>query len=323
MRRDFNGGSRIDEPFIYDGLVGGAYSKGKEFDITEKQVEQNLQFLMKFYEANVTLSLEDIEVLNTGPLAAFSLVKSRMSNAYMSLGAFLSLSLYMNDIRPGFTAMLSGFAQAINDNATNSWDANTYSTYGTITRGGAVGTALNANVVSVNGAITYNRLTTSYAAASYGSITPNMGVTTPLGLVYIKNHFQPQQRFETVDPNVGFRGLQFEGASIMVSRYVPGSYLAASAGAADPIAVGFMTQSSNGALTAYPALNVAASETLFWVNARNPYMNFYVSRAPKFSFGFTGFKWTPGNTKVSGQCLVACALTLAPRYHSQIGGFTS
>lgn len=323
LRKDFNGGYRIDEPMIYDGMVGGAYAKGKEFDITEKQIEQNNQFFLKFFEANVTLSLEDIEVLNVGPQQAFSLVKSRMSSAYMSLGAFLSLSMYMNDTRAGFTPMLSGFAQAINDGTTNSWDANAYTTYGTLTRGGSIMQANNANTVVVNGAITYNRLTTSYQAASYGSITPNMGVTTPLGLVYIKNHFQPQQRFETVNPDVGFRGLQFEGASIMTSRYVPGSYLATSAGTNDPVAVGFMTQTSNGALTAYPTLNVASSETLFWINARNPYFNFYVSRAPKFSFGFTGFKWSPGNTKVSGQCLVACAITLSPRYHSQLSGFTS
>lgn len=326
LRKDFNGGYRIDEPMVYDGMVGSFYAKGKEFDITEKQVEQNNQFFMKFAEANVTLSLEDIEVLNVGPQQAFSLVKSRMSNAYMSLGAFLSLGMYLNDIRVGFTPGLEGLAQAVNDGTTNSWDGQTYTTYGTLTRNATIGAANNGNTVVVNGAITYSRLTTSYQAASYGSITPNMGVTTPLGLVYIKNHFQPQQRFETVDPNIGFRGLQFEGSSIMTSRYVPGSYLAggaANTGLTDPIAVGFMTQMSGGALTAYPALGVANSETLFWLNMRNPYFNFYVSRAPKFSFGFTGFKWSPGNTKVSGQCLVACAITLSPRYHSQLSGFTS
>jgi len=323
LRKDFAGGYRIDEPFIYDGLIGGAYAKGKEFNITERQVEQNAQFNLKFFEVNVTLGLEDIEVINQGPAQAFSLVKSRMSTAFMTMGAHVGLSLYMNGQRAGFTSMPAGLAEAINDNSTASWDNNTYSLYGTITRGGATGTALNSRVTSVGGAITYNRLSQDFAAASYGSITPNLGVTTPVGLVYIKNHFQPQQRFESVDPNIGFRGLEFEGARIMTSRYVPGSYLAGSNGTADPVAVTFMTQSSNGVLTAYPSLATATSETLFWLNARNPYINLYVSRSPKFSFGFTGFKWAQGNTKVSGQVLAALQLTTAPRYHAQIHGFTS
>src|SRR3990172_6820082 len=86
LREDFDGGYRIDEPLIYDGLVGGADAKGKEFDITEKQVEQNIQFTLRFSEVNVTLSLEDIRVINTGRQRAFSLVKSRMSTAFMTMG---------------------------------------------------------------------------------------------------------------------------------------------------------------------------------------------------------------------------------------------
>jgi len=323
LREDFDGGYRIDEPLIYDGLVGGAYAKGKEFDITEKQVEQNNQFTLRFSEVNVTLSLEDIRVINTGRQRAFSLVKSRMSTAFMTMGAHLALAVYMNGQRAGFTAMLNGLAEMVNDGTTASWDNNTYALYGTLTRNGTIGAANNANVVNVNGAITYNRLSTSYAAASYGSLTPNLGVTTPTGLVFIKNHFQPQQRFETVEPNIGFRGVQFEGATIIVSRYCPGSYLAASAGAADPVAVTFMTQSSNGALTAYPTLAVATSETLFWINARKPYLNFYVSRDALFGFGFTGFKWSAGNTKVAGQVLAGTQITGSPRYHAQLYGITS
>ena len=73
-----------------------------------------------------------------------------------------------------------------------------------------------------------------------------------------------------------------------------------------------LDQTSNGAITAYPTFTVAntsgtsgagGSETLFWLNARKPYLNFYVSTSPKFGFGFTGFKPAQGNTKVAGQVL--------------------
>ncbi len=48
LREDFDGGRLIGENFWYNGMIGGFYLKGKEFDITEPQIEQELQFNMKF-----------------------------------------------------------------------------------------------------------------------------------------------------------------------------------------------------------------------------------------------------------------------------------
>ena len=121
----------------------------------------------------------------------------------------------------------------------------------------------------------------------------------------------------------GVNGLKFNTATLMRSRYCPGAYLFGSSGTADPIAVTFIKQMSNNALTAYPApvggypAAGAYSETLWWVNARKPFMNFYVSDDPEFGFGFTGFKPGQGNTKIAGQVLASCAVTFAPRYHKQ------
>lgn len=321
-KQEYDGGYEINEPFLYRSMVGGAYAAGKEFDITEQQVEQSTQFNLKHHEVNVTFGLEDIRVLNVGPARAFSLVKSRMSDAYMTMGMGLAVELYLNGIRAGYTAMMAGLAEALNDNGTVSWDNNTYASYGRISRA-AVAPALNSVPINVNGAITYQRLSTSYAAASYGSIIPNLGITTPTGLVYIKNHFQPQQRFETVNPDIGFRGVQFEGAMIMTSRYCPGSYLFAGAGTGDANVVQWLSQSSMGAITAYPTPAVSASECLFWLNARKPYVHFYVTKDPMFGFGFSGFKWAAANTKVAGQVFASTQLTVSPRYHTQIYGFTS
>ena len=95
--------------------------------------------------------------------------------------------------------------RALNDGSTASWDGNTYATYGTITRGGAVGTTLNSTPVNVAGTIEYNTLEENYGAASYGTIEPNLIVTTVLGYSYIKEKFQTQQRFNDVqEPKIGF-----------------------------------------------------------------------------------------------------------------------
>lgn len=317
VREDFAGGSLIQEGFYYDGLVGGSYLKGKEFDITEKQVEQAIQLNMKFFEVNVTLGLEDIKVLNRGPMAVFRLVDSRMTNAYMTLGAFLSIALYLNGQNAGYTANFNGLAEMLNDNGTASFDGNTYATYGTITRGGTVGKALNSIPTNVNGPILYNTLEETYGNATFGNVEPNLGVTTVLGYSYVKEKFQTQQRFnDTQDPKIGFNGMKFNSATLIKSRYAPGSYIS---GSGDPNAVTYLTNMSNGTVTAYPTLT---AESLWWINARKPYINFYVSSDPMFGFGFTGFKPAQGNTKVSGQVLASCQVTGNPRYHQQLYGIT-
>ena len=194
VRDDFDGGTLIQEGFFYDGLIGGPYSKGQEFNITEKQVEQAIQLNMKFFEVNVTMSLEDIKVLNKGPRAAFKLIDSRMTNAYMTMGAQMSILQYLNGQNAGYPSNFNGFAEALNDNSTASFDGNTYATYGGITRGGSVPPALNSIPINVAGAIEYNTPEETYGTASFGNIEANLGVTTVLGYSYVKEKFQTQQR---------------------------------------------------------------------------------------------------------------------------------
>jgi len=86
VRESFGGGRLIGENVLYDSLIGGFYAKGKEFDITEKQIEDQMQFQMKLAECNVTMSKEDIQIFNKGEAAAFRLIDSRMTAAYMSMG---------------------------------------------------------------------------------------------------------------------------------------------------------------------------------------------------------------------------------------------
>jgi type II secretory pathway pseudopilin PulG len=191
-------------------MIGGFYLKGKEFDITEPQIEQELQFNMKFVESNITMTKEDVQVLNKGKNAAFRLIDSRTRAAYTSMGAQIELAMYLNGIRANYTPLFNGLAEAVNDGTTVSWDNNAYTQYGTITRGGAVGTTLNSTPIDVNGSIEYtgtNGLEQTYMSASYGpgEWSPNLGVTTQIGYSLVKEKFQTQQRFnDTQDPKIGF-----------------------------------------------------------------------------------------------------------------------
>jgi hypothetical protein len=318
VREDFDGGRFIGENFYYAGLIGGPYSKGQDFDISEPQIEQQLQFNIKFQEVNVTLTKEDIQVINKGDNAAFKLIQSRTTAAYMTMGAFIDIAGFLNGQSANYTKNINGLAEALNDNSTASWDGSTYSTYGTITRGGAVGTVLNSAPVNVNGTIEYTTLEENYGACSFGPMKePTHLVTTYLGYSYIKEKFQTQQRFnDTQDPKIGFSGMKFNDAIILRDRYAPGTYIS---GTGDPNAVNFFKFMSGGALTAYPTVT---SETLWMLNVRKPYFNFYISDDPEYQLGFTGFKPAQGNTKVAGQVLLAYQVTFAPRYHKQLYGIT-
>jgi hypothetical protein len=85
-----------------------------------------------------------------------------------------------------------------------------------------------------------------------------------------------------------------------------------------------LKETSGNVLTAYPTLAVSSSETLFWMNAKSPYIYLYITDDEEFGFGFTGFKIAQGNTKIAGQVLASLALTIpGPRYHKQVYGITS
>ena len=299
-------------------MIGGPYAKGQDFDISEPQVEQELQFNIRFMEVNVTLTKEDIQVINKGANAAFRLIQSRTTNAYMTMGAFMDIAMFLNGQQANYTKNVNGLAEALNDNSTASWDGSTYSTYGTIARGGAVGTTINSAPQNINGTIEYTTLEEQYGNASFGpNKEPSHIITTYLGYSYIKEKFQTQQRFnDTQDPKIGFNGMKFNDAIVLRDRYAPGTYIS---GTGDPNAVNFIKFMSGNALTAYPTVT---GESLWMLNVRKPYFNVYISDDPEYQLGFTGFKPAQGNTKVAGQVLLAWQCTWAPRYHRQLYNIT-
>jgi hypothetical protein len=328
LREDWEGGSLIQENFVYRNLKGGFYQKGKTFNGAEIQVEQGMQFIPKTMEIGVTLQKEDIQVFNRGELAAFRLIDSRMTTAYMTAGAFLAIGSYLNG-QGNFIANVNGLTETFNDGVNAGWDGATYPQYGGITRGGQVGRALNSPPINVNGSIEYSILEESYSKCSFGNIEPNLGATTPTGYSFVKEKFQTQQRFnDTQDPAIGFNGLKFNSGTLIKSRYVPGTG-AGTVSDSDGIgtvgtdsnvaAVDFLTETTNGLVTTYPTVT---GETLWWLQARKPFLNFYVSTDPEFGFGFTGFKPHQLNTSLIGQVLVACNLTAHPRYGRQLFGIT-
>jgi len=334
LKESFDGGSSINEDFIYQSLIGGPYQKGKKFNIAQRQTEQQLRFDVKLLQVSVPLYQEDFQVFNKGGLAAVKLLKARVDEGYMSAGAFVSILTYLNGINAGYTSNVNGLAEALNDGSVASWDGNTYTTYGGLTRA-TYSPSLNSTPTAVSGALQYDTVDQQYMNAFYGSgqYEPNLIVTTPIGFSYLKSKFQTQQRFQDtkLEVGVGFRGLAFNGATVVASRYCPGSYLTGptGAGTADPVATTTLSEMSspgggNPSVTVYPVGSLGNSGESLWIlNARKPFLNYYVSNDPTFGGGFRDFIPEAASTVVVGQVLLAHQLTLQPRYHRQLYGFSA
>jgi hypothetical protein len=327
LKEDFPGGETINENFLYRSMIGGGYLKGKEFNIAQQQVEQQLRFNIKYLQVAVPFYMEDIRVLNKGAAAVVSLLKTRVDAAFMSLGAFISIAQYLNGTNAGYESNINGLAEALNNGTTVSWDNNLYTTYGGLTRS-LYPKALSVTPVDLAGAsIEYDRIDQSYMEAFHGAgqFEPNLIVTTPLGFSYLKTKFQTQQRFQEVETaGVGFRGLKMNGATVLASRYCPGSHLTNNVDGANAVELTYLRETSEGAVTAYPTGAIGTTEETLWIlNARNPFLNYYVSTDEQFGGGFRDFIPAAGNTKLVGQVLLAHQLTAFPEYHRLIYGFTS
>ena len=333
LKEDFSGGSRIAENFIYGVLPSGGYRKGATLNVAQRKTEQQLQFDIQTAFAAVTLYQEDFKVFVRGPLAAAKLVESRVDEGFMAMGANVSIATYLPGAgTAGYEANLVGLAEALNDGTTQSWNGATYPSYGGLTRN-LYGRAIISPPLNVGGGeLPYATIDRPYSDCMYatGEYEPNLMVTTAIGLSMLKTKYQTQQRFQSVDvADVGFKGLQFNNAKVVASRYCPGAYataLADSLGEQDPVIANYLTETTGGLVTTYPTGNLGtttanATESLWILNARNPFLNYYVSNDDTFSGGFRDFIPESNSTRVVGLVLLAHALTLNPRYHRQIYGF--
>jgi hypothetical protein len=317
----FPGGRVIAGNFTFDTLLGGGYEVGEDFDTSEQKTDDQLQWFPRYLEANITTSLEMLEVLNTGPNAVYRDVDSKLKNGYNSIGSWLAISQYLKNSTAGYGRLITGMAEAISDGSTNSWDSATYTTYGGQTRSSYNG-ALTSYVTTASGnQIEYDDLTDLISECSWGDgdLEVNVLVTSPKGYNSIKKRFQVQQKLNETTPVIGFKGFSVENASVMKSRYCPGQDVATSGKKSNRVATRFLRHTTRGVVTTYPSVS---NETMFALNARKPNMHLHVSTSPRYQFGFTGWKVTTNNTKISGQILWAGQLTFDnPSFHGQLTNF--
>jgi hypothetical protein len=331
----FGGGAFMQNTFLYAPMIGGSYAKGANFNITKRQTLAGTVFDPKYYEVSVPEYKEDIQVLNKGPLAVFSLIDVDLRNAMNTISAIIAIamSLHGQASGSGITGNrpndINGWIEAMNDGITPGWDGSIFTAYGTAPRNAVIGSALNSQPLwggtstGATAPITYQFLEEMYQIFSIGRVEPDLEVCNKALYAYIKERIQPQQRFsQERDPFFGVSGMRHNSAMILKDDYFPslkfgvnnpdlGNYLTSSF--TSPAAVG--TQSNMPTQTVCTVGEVLAMfNTKKWL--------FRISDDPEYGFGFSGFVPAQDNTRVVGQVKAACNLECtAPRLQGQAFGF--
>jgi hypothetical protein len=305
-------GPQIQENFMFKPMQGGAYKKGATFDVKRRQTRSGMLFTPRYYEVNVTEFLEDLEVEMAGPRAAFSVIRTDMQQAALTISAMLEIAAFRHgqalagDDR---SAEINGFEEALNNGADASWAGNVFPSYGGQTRADVLPalTPPTGLVSALNTTISYRVLRHSYFSTVIGNEAPGVGVTTNRLMGFIAENFLPHQIVDTTQPEINWPGLKFDKATIMMSQYAPGQ---------------------DGANDTDLGNYNASGETFAWLNfgpqGDDAYIRFYIAQSSKFAFGFTGFKGAREDNQVSGQILFGGNLTVkALRLSRILHGFTA
>lgn len=318
-------------------MIGSAYARGDNFNIAKRQTLAGALFDPKLYEVSVPEYLEDLEVINKGPLAVFSLIETDLANAMQTISAIIAIAIARHGQASGGAVVdnrileVNGWSEALNDGVTNSWDGNVFTTYGTATRNGIVGSAINSipkwcgTAAGATAPLTYSLLEESYQTASIGREEPNLGVTNKAAYAFIKERMQVQQRFgQERDPYFGATAMKMNSANILKDDYFPSLIY----GQNDPdigswLTANFTSSSAPATQSGLPTSTVVTPGEVFtWFNTKKWHLR--ITNSQLFGFGFTGFKPAQDNTRVVGQILAALNLEcVSPRLQKQLYGIGS
>lgn len=354
------GGLNWNYDIEYDVQDGGPYSPGQDLPADQRQIEQQLQFNPKYNVVLIPFQKEDIRVRNVSgdPLAVVNLVTSRVDAAFTQMGAQAAIQGYLQGQSASFIKFPNGSLEAYSDGINIGWDGNTYPVYGTLTRALYGGRMISPKPYNVaGGQITLPIMDSVYQSVNFGSgkYECNLITTTMIGYGLVRNNFQTQQRFQNVTTaKGGFRGLEYNGAIIVQSKYAPGSYLMNPSGGGastnpattpntngtnDRVATRMFNYAAGSNTVNYPAPSAmwgngaggagtggsVFGETMFFENVRKPMIVYSTSKNKPFdgSLDDDGFIPSAGNTKLVGKVLLANNFCLLPGFGSYLFNFQS
>ncbi len=209
------GGTRIEQPFIFDRPPGGSYRGMDTLNTTRRKTKSLLQLDWKQYYSAVTI--DGLTRLKTsGDAAIIDLVDTELQGAELRLKEDLGGDVFLDGTGNDGKA-LDGFDIAIA----------TTGTYGGITRGvDPEGSAFMGNVDTAGGPFSLPAVQSVWGDCTYGASHPSLLVTTQDIFDSFWARLQPQQR-APLGPkasqlfDAGFSVIMFNGVPVTVDQRCP------------------------------------------------------------------------------------------------------
>ena len=323
----FTGGLFMQSPIRYAPMIGGFYAPGSNFNLTKRQTLTALQFNARYVYVSIPEYLEEISVINKGDLAVAQVLDADMQNGVDTLNAIVAVAMAQSGQGTRSLA-INGWAEALNNGVDPSWDGNIYSTYGGLTRNGAIGSAINSvpqwcgDASGNPGIPSYPLLELGYQDACRGNKEPNLGVGNKGVIAQIKSQMVVQQRFQQErDPVWGVTGFRLNNAMVLKDDYFPSSRY----GGSDPVLGSWATGTvaiggSPSAQSGYPANTTCTIGGVFCLFNTFDFL-FRISDSEQYGGGFSGFVPSQLNTRVVGQLKMMCNMqNLSPWSSKQFVG---
>jgi hypothetical protein len=334
----FGGGSTMQQTFLYAPLITNSYGLGAQFNLEKVQTIAGTRFDPKYYVSIYPEYMENIDVLNVGPNAVFSLLNLNMANMMNSICADIAIAMSLHGQPTGSGIVgnrpydINGWPEALNDGITPGWDGSIFTAYGGQARNGAIGSTFNSiprycgdsttttGNVSAAGALTYSVLEEGYWDASIGRERPDLGVTTKRAFAYIKEKIQPLQRGELAtkqDAIWGVSGVAMNDAIIFPDDYFPSLAYGANGSLGNYLTSTFTVPSGVSSKSNLPAAGATATvgEVFVWFNTSK--IQFRLSTSPRYQFGLWGFYPAADSTKVVARTHAAVNLVFTSARHQK------
>lgn len=211
-RVTFDSGADIRVPVLYGDLNSDWYSGLDEFNIQTKETTTLAVFDWCQLWVNVTID-GTTELKVEGDEKILSLVESKMDNASKTFMKKFDQACYTSQGAKAIVPLTTALA--------------TTGTYGGIAKGDF--SWWRGVVDSTGGAFSWNMLQAVYGDCSDGPIQPDLIVTTQDIYDKMWLRCQPMQRGDLSNTpglaKVGFSGISFNKATIVVDKYCPAGYI--------------------------------------------------------------------------------------------------
>jgi hypothetical protein len=237
----FLGGNGMVEGFVYGRQQGAAVAPGSTVTVTRQQTNTAFKMQPKAYVSWAPIDDWELDdgsgsggVINSGPSRIINQYTVMMEGLTDQINTMLEMDSFRHgqpsatNISDNRVLASNGLSEALNNGTDPSWDGNIFSTYGSQTRNGVIGAALNSTPLwcgtssGSTGQMDFNVLMQLWAQCTVTGGQPDLGITNVFGFVAIANALDAQRRdISNTKHDIKWDGLNFNGVDIYADPLAP------------------------------------------------------------------------------------------------------